>query len=105
MTVIAGNQGGSAYNPGLRLAGVVPSLVPPESAGRYYVDVLNQVRAGWGDLVTPTVRRSVRVPEAYSAQQPLTVYAPGEAVTADLAAVVEHLLGAGAGAGVAGAAR
>ncbi|MDN5920167.1 MAG: ParA family protein [Pseudonocardia sp.] len=93
-------QVAAAYNPRLRLAGVVPSIVPG-GGGRYYTDVLAQVRDGWGDLVTPPVRRSVRVPEAYSAQQPLTVYAPGEAVTADLAAVVEHLLGAG----VAGAAR
>lgn len=89
----------AAYNPRLRLAAVVPSIVP--AGGRYYADVLDQVRQGWGELVTPNVRRSVRVPEAYSAQQPLIVYAPHEQVTADLAAVVDHLLAAG----VVGAAR
>lgn len=87
-------QVAAAYNPRLRLAAVVPSIVPP--AGRYYADVLDQVRAGWGELVTPSVRRSVRVPEAYSAQLPLSLYAPTEAVTDDLAAVVDHLLAAGA---------
>lgn len=87
-------QVAAAYNPTLRLASVVPSIVPGGS-GRYYTDVLDQVREGWGDLVAPPVRRSVRVPEAYSAQLPLVIYAPAEPVTADLAAVVEHLLAAG----------
>lgn len=86
-------QVAAAYNPRLRLAAVVPSIVP--SAGRYYADVLDQVRTGWGELVTPPIRRSIRVPEAYSAQLPLTVYAPHEAVTADLAAVVDHLMTTG----------
>ncbi|OLM28277.1 Chromosome (plasmid) partitioning protein ParA / Sporulation initiation inhibitor protein Soj [Pseudonocardia sp. Ae717_Ps2] len=97
-------QVAQAYNPTLRLAAVVPSIVPG-GGGRYYSDVLDQVRDGWGDLVTPPVRRSVRVPEAYSAQLPLSVYAPREEVTADLAAVVDHLLAAGVVTGGAGAAR
>lgn len=87
-------QVAAAYNSRLRLAAVVPSIVPT-GAGRYYSEVLDQVRHAWGDLVAPPVRRSVRVPEAYSAQLPLSVYAPAEAVTADLAAVVDHLLAAG----------
>lgn len=82
-----------AYNPRLRLIAVVPSIVP--ARGRYYSDVLGQVRDGWGDLVTPSIRRSVRVPEAYSAQLPLAVFAPHEDVTADLEAVVDHLMAAG----------
>lgn len=93
-----------AYNRRLRLAGVVPSIVPPGAsaeegarggAGRYYRDVLRQVQDGWGDLVTPPVRRSVRVPESYSAQQPLILYAPEELVTGDIADVLDHLLKAG----------
>lgn len=82
-----------AYNPQLRLVAVVPSIVP--SAGSYYRDVLDQVRGAWGGIVTPAVRRSVRVPEAYSAQMPLCLYAPDEPVAADVAAVVEHLQTAG----------
>jgi len=83
----------AAYNPRLRLAAVVPSIVP--SSGSYYSDVLDQIREGWGELVTPKIRRSVRVPEAYSAQQPLVVFAPTEQVTSDLDAVARHMIAAG----------
>ncbi len=87
-------QVAAAYNPRLRRAAVVSSIVP-SGAGRYYRDVLRQVENGWGRLVTPPVRRSVRVPESYSAQQPLILYAPEEPVTEDVVAVVDHLLATG----------
>ena len=83
------------YNPRLHLRGVIPSIVPPESAGHYYRDVIAAVRAGWGELVTPPIRRSVRVPESYSRQTPLCLWAPHDGATLDIEAVVSYLLGAG----------
>ena len=77
----------------LHLAGVVPCNVPPASAGNLYVEGLQQLRAAYGDLVTPAVRRSVRVPEAYSRRMPLTAHAPLEQVTSDYQAVYDYLVG------------
>lgn len=80
-----------AYNPQLRLAAVVPSIVPPGRDGKYYRQVHAQMRAGWEGLVTPPVRRSVKVPESYSQQVPLLIHAPRDGAAADIAAVVEFL--------------
>ncbi len=82
----------AAYNPHLELAAVIPCNVPPASAGTLYVEGLNQLRDAYGDLVTPPVRRSVRVPEAYSQRLPLTVHAPMEQVTFDYQAVFDSLV-------------
>ncbi len=85
----------SAYNPKLRLAAVVPCIVPPATSGALYSEALTLLRDTYGDLVTPPVRRSVRIPEAYSQQTPLNVHAPREPVTDDYRAVLKHLAGAG----------
>lgn len=85
----------AAYNPKLRLAAVVPCIVPPAASGALYTQALAMLREQWGDLVTPPVRRSVRIPEAYSQQVPLSVHAPHEGVTDDYRAVLEHLVAAG----------
>jgi chromosome partitioning protein len=79
----------------LDLRAVVPSIVPPANSGQYYHDVYDEVTDGWGDIVTPPIRRSVRVGEAYSAQQPLPVFAPDLPVTHDVAKVVDFLLSTG----------
>lgn len=80
------------YNPGLALSAVIPCIVPPASAGTLYSDGLAQMREMYGDLVTPPVRRSVRVPEAYSRRLPLTVYAPFEQASYDYQTVLEQLI-------------
>lgn len=82
----------SLYNPGLALSAVVPCIVPPASAGTLYSDGLAQLQELYGDLVTPPVRRSVRVPEAYSRRLPLTIYAPLEPASYDYQTVLEHLI-------------
>lgn len=81
----------NAYNPALSLAAVVPCVVPPASAGRVYVMALDLLRESYGDLVTPPVRRSSRVPAAYSHQTPLHLHAPNDPVTDDYRAVLAHL--------------
>lgn len=45
--------------------------------GKVYYDIEQQVREAYGDLVVqPTIRDDVKVPEAYSASLPVTLYKP-----------------------------
>jgi chromosome partitioning protein len=81
------------YKPDLFLGAVIPCIVPPVSAGALYVDGQERLREAYGDLVTPPVRRSVRVPEAYSQRVPLTVHAPLEQITSDYQSVADYLVG------------
>jgi cellulose biosynthesis protein BcsQ len=46
-------------------------------SGKVFTDLEAQIRETFGDLVLrPTVRRDVKIPEAYTAQKPVTLYAP-----------------------------
>jgi chromosome partitioning protein len=80
------------YNPALRLSAVIPCIVPPTSSGRLYADGLTQLRKLYGDLVTSPIRRSVRVPEAYSSRPPLPTFAPLEPASYDYQTVLEELM-------------
>jgi len=82
----------SLYNPGLRLSAVIPCIVPAISSGRLYVDGLTQLRELYGELVTSPIRRSVRVPEAYSSRLPLPTFAPLEPASYDYQTVLEELM-------------
>lgn len=82
----------SLYKPGLRLSAVIPCIVPPASAGTLYAEGLKRMRELYGDLVTSPIRRSVRVPEAYSHRQPLTVFAPLEPASYDYQTVLDELV-------------
>lgn len=98
-----------AYRPGLTLNAVIPCIVPgyqrragdardahtSSGAGAVYSESLALLQEQWGDLVTPPVRRSVRVPEAYAQQVPLPVHAPREPVTEDYRLAYKHLAAAG----------
>ena len=84
-----------AYRPGLTLGAVVPCIVPPSSSGTLYSESLALLRESYGALVTPPVRRSVRVPEAYAQRNPLPMHAPREQVTEDYRGVAKHLVAAG----------
>jgi chromosome partitioning protein len=100
-----------AYRPGLGLGAVIPCIVPGwpgsqrreagagetygASSGAVYSEALALLQREWGDLVTPAVRRSVRVPEAYAQQVPLPLHAPREPVTEDYRLVHKHLTAAG----------
>lgn len=85
----------AAYRPKLRLAAVVPCKVPTASRGRLYADAVHLLTEQWGELVTPTVRDSVRVPEAYAARTPLPIYDPAAPVTGDYRLVADWLARAG----------
>ncbi|MFB7341199.1 ParA family protein [Streptomyces hydrogenans] len=56
---------------------VIGEGVTSVSQGKLYFEIEQQVREAYGDLVvTPTVRDDVKVPEAYSASLPITLYNP-----------------------------
>lgn len=80
-----------AYNPDLRLGAVVPCIVPPASAGRLYTDALAALLEAYGEVVTPSVRKTVRAPEAMSHREALPTYAPRDGITDDYRAVLVAL--------------
>lgn len=77
------------------IGGIVPCIVPHQNAGRLYADAMTALTDARGDLVTPAVRKSVRVPEALSHAVPVPLYAPQEPITEDYRAVLDHLRRAG----------
>lgn len=84
-----------AYAPHLRLAAVVPCIVPGPGAGRLYLDAMQLLQHTYPQLVTPPVRRTTRVPEAHAQNLPLPLHAPKEPVTADYQAVLAWLTARG----------
>lgn len=83
-----------AYNPDLYLAGVIPSIVPAGN-GKLYQDALKVLADNYDDLVTPPVRRTIRVPEAHGQRVPLPRYAPTADVTDDYRRVLAWLTAKG----------
>jgi chromosome partitioning protein len=78
-------------NPALVLTGIVVGRV---SRTNHAHDVAAWLRATHGsDVFEPTIRDSIRVPEAAMAGLPVTSYAPGAAVAADIRAVAAELVG------------
>lgn len=73
------------------IAAIVPTQVLPPSRGRLYVEAHQLLRQTYEDAVTPGVRDSVRVAEAYSHGVPLPIFAPAEPVTEDYRQVLKHL--------------
>lgn len=56
---------------------VITDGVGHDSKGKVYRDIENQVRDAYGEAVAnPTIKDDVKIPEAYSAGQPVTLYAP-----------------------------
>lgn len=77
--------------PDLKTVAVIPCDVPPKNAGAIYQRTLELLaNQPWSAIITPPVRHSVRVAEAYAAAQPLSLM-PTEAVTGDYKAVLDWL--------------
>lgn len=83
------------YNPRLALGAIILCMVPPTTAGMLYGQVAEQLREAYGSLVGPSVRRSVRVPEAYARGLLIQDHAPGDAITLDYANVTNWMLARG----------
>jgi chromosome partitioning protein len=84
-----------AFNHPASVEAVVLCEVPPPNAGHLYRAAADLVRDTWPELVTPEVRRCVRVPDSFAAGQPLPARFPREPVTADYQAVQTWLEDAG----------
>lgn len=80
-----------AYRLDTSVAAIIPCEVPA-AAGAVYVDSMHLLTSNFPNQVTHPVRRSVRVPEAYSARIPLNLYAPADPVTTDYRAVLQDLM-------------
>ncbi|MCT9094174.1 ParA family protein [Streptomyces sp. ASQP_92] len=55
---------------------VITEGVEHKSQGKVYKDMETQLREAYGNIVLETVRDDVKVPEAYTAGQPVTLYSP-----------------------------
>lgn len=56
---------------------VIGEGVTDKNKGKVYLDIESQLREAYGDTVlTPTVRDDVKIPEAYTAGQPVTLFSP-----------------------------
>ena len=77
-------------NPGLILTGIIVDRVSRTNHAR---DVVAWLHETHGDHVfQPMIRDSIRMPEAAQAGLPVTDYAPGSAVAADVRAVAAELV-------------
>ena len=76
---------------GLERRAIIPCIVPPKTAGQLYSDGLQLLTDTWPDLVTPTIRRTVRVPESHAHGTPLPVWDPNGDVTGDYRSVLAWL--------------
>lgn len=81
-------------NVAAHLAAIIPCLVPSR-AGRIYDEALEALGQVYKDLVTPTVRRTAKVPESFHEGVPVTEWAPREAVSDDYRAVHADLIAKG----------
>ncbi|WP_018687198.1 ParA family protein [Actinokineospora enzanensis] len=79
------------YRLKIELLGVVPCIVPPQNAGDVYIEQLDDLYDVYLDRVTPPVRRSAVVPEAYSHGIPLPLYPKARIVAGDYEKVLTHL--------------
>ncbi|WP_086796397.1 ParA family protein [Streptomyces caniscabiei] len=55
---------------------VINEGVEHNSQGKVYKDMENQLREAYGDIVLETVGDDVKVPEAYTAGRPVTLFSP-----------------------------
>lgn len=71
----------------VELAGVVPVQIRPRNRGADADDLYALMRESYANLLTPPVRGASSLDAAYTAGEPITMYAAGDGVSQDLAAV------------------
>lgn len=83
------------YRPGLTVDAIVLCNVPAANAGQLHIDAVRLLTDAYGELVSPPVRRAVKVPEAYGQSVPLPTHAPLAGVTEDYRQVLVWLTDVG----------
>ncbi len=73
------------------LRGIVICNVPA-NRGRLYSENIDDLTDGFGDLVAPSVRQSIHVPEAYGIYMPVPLYPRARKITAAYADVLDHFI-------------
>jgi chromosome partitioning protein len=82
------------YRVNIPLVAILPCSVP--SQGDIYIEQMEDLIGQYGDLVTPPVRRTSVVDEAYTNYTPLPLYGyRGKTVTDDYRVVLQNLQGRG----------
>ncbi len=82
------------YRMDIPLLAIVPCAVPP--TGAVYAEQLGYLKEGFGQRVTPAVRRSAIVDEAYTNYTPVPLFGyRAKSVIADYSLVLDHLQGLG----------
>lgn len=71
------------YRLALQLLAIVPCVVPSANQGQVYIDQMEDLKEAYGDLVTPGIRRSGIVDEAYVNATPLPLYGYRARLVAD----------------------
>jgi chromosome partitioning protein len=72
------------------LLAIVPCAVP--SQGTVYTEQMEYLQEGFGDRVTPVIRRSLIVDEAYTNYTPVPMYGyRAKDITNDYAVVIDHM--------------
>lgn len=72
------------------LLAIVPCAVP--SQGTVYTEQMEYLQEGFGDRVTPVIRRSLIVDEAYTNYTPVPLYGyRAKDITNDYAVVIDHM--------------
>lgn len=80
------------YRRDLALLAIIPCVVPPENAGRVYIDQMEDLREVYQTLVTPGIRRGGIVDEAFVNSTPLPLYGyRAKAVNDDYKLVRDYL--------------
>ena len=75
----------------VEMAGVVPVQIRPRNRGADADDLYALMRETYPALVTPPVRGASSLDAAYTAGEPITMYAPHDGVSKDLAAILADL--------------
>lgn len=80
----------------VRLAGIVPNIVPSARDGAFFGEVLDELRGngeseGYPGLMLPEIRRQHWEPTAYAMASPLPVSFPTAAVTEDYRKLLQEL--------------
>lgn len=80
------------YRMDVALRGIVPCAVPPPNSGTVFIDQMEDLRAQYGELVTPNVSRTGMVAEAFANATPLPLYGyRAKKVSDEYRAVLDYL--------------
>ncbi|WGI35952.1 ParA family protein (plasmid) [Mycolicibacterium aubagnense] len=79
------------YGTDVSFRGIVICSVP-NRRGQLYTETIEDLQAGYGALVAPSVKQSIHVPEAYGLFTPVPLYSRAKTTTKEYAAVLEHFL-------------